>query len=104
MALYVRCNYEEDKPETYAGMQVESQHGRVLFKANTGFDERDLAIVTNWIQRNLPKAKVYETSSVLSYSIDLQARFKRRNWQVRPWTETEAVAYRERHRNGNSHS
>lgn len=104
MALYVRCEYEEGKPETYAGMQVETERGKVLFKANTGFDERDLLIVGNWIQRNLPQAMVYETSSVLSYSQDLQSKFSRRNWKVRPWTESEAVAYRERHRNGNSHS
>lgn len=105
MALYVRCEYEEGKPETYAGMQVVSEGGKVLFKADTGFDERDLLIVTRWIERNLPQARVYETSSVLSYSQDLQAHFKwKRDWQQNPWNEQEAREFRESRKNGASHS
>jgi hypothetical protein len=100
MALYIRCQYEEGKPETYEGIQVVTQSGKVLYTADTGFDERDLLVVSKWIERTLPQATVYETSSVLSYSQDLQARFKRRNWKTRPWNELEAVAFRERHKNG----
>lgn len=104
MALYIQCQYEEGKPETYEGIQVVARNGKVLFKADTGFDERDLLVAGNWIKRNLPQATVFETSSVLSYSIDLQSKFRGRNWQKQPWTEREAVAYRERHRNnGSSH-